>query len=67
MKAGHSVRVYSNQKEIDYISASNITATVETRPPQLRNFTLFLSLPPIPNILRASSPVLREVLRYKYF
>ena len=29
--------------------------------------TLFLSLPPIPNILRASSPVLREVLRYKYF
>ena len=30
-------------------------------------FTLFLSLPPIPNILRASSPVLREFLRYKYF
>ena len=37
------------------------------QPSPITQFTLFLSLPPIPNILRASSPVLREVLRYKYF
>ena len=36
-------------------------------PSPVTKFTLFLSRRPIPNILRASSPVLREVLRYTYF
>ena len=37
------------KQEIEHISASSITAAVT-------QFTLFLSLSPIPNILRASSP-----------
>ena len=41
----------------------NITAAVETHPPQLHNLLYFsLSLPPFPNILRASSPEFRAVL-----
>ena len=33
----HWVQIYSNQKEIKYISHSNIRASVETRPPKLHN------------------------------
>ena len=33
----HWVQIYSNRKEINYISPSNIRASVETRPPKLRN------------------------------
>ena len=45
LKPGHSGQVYSNQKEIEYISASNITATVETHPPQLHFMGLFPRVP----------------------
>ena len=41
LKPGHSVQAYSNQKEIEYISASNVTATLETHPPQLHFTGLF--------------------------
>ena len=53
----HWVQIYSNQKEIKYISHSNIRASVETRPPKLHNllrFSLpfrpwhFMGLPPFP-------------------
>ena len=43
----HSVRVDSNQKEIEYISASNITAAVETHPPQLHNLLYFSPFLPL--------------------
>ena len=33
--------IYSNQKEIKYISPSNIRASVETRPPKLYNLLQF--------------------------
>ena len=36
-------------------------------PSPVTQFTLFLSLPPITNLLRASSPELLEVLRYTHF
>ena len=39
------VQIYFNQKDINYISPSNIRASVETRSPQLHNF-LSNSLPP---------------------
>ena len=55
LNPGHMVLVYSNQKEIEYMSASNITAAVETHSLHLHNLP-FLSLPPIPNILPAFSP-----------
>ena len=62
----HLVEIYSNQKAINYISASNIRASVETRPPKLPNLLQF-SPPSIPDILWAYPPELREVLRYTYF
>ena len=37
----HWVQIYSNQKEIKYISHSNIRASVETRPPKLHNLLQF--------------------------
>ena len=37
------VQVYSNQKEMKYISPSNIRANVETRPPKLHNLLQFSS------------------------
>ena len=37
----HWVEIYSNQKEINYISPSNIRASVETRPPKLHNLLQF--------------------------
>ena len=37
-------RIYSNQKEIKYVSAFNFRADVEALPPQLH--ILFISLPP---------------------
>ena len=49
------VQIYSNQKEIKYISPSNIShirASVESRPPQL-HIPPILSRPPIPVILWA--------------
>ena len=51
------VKIYSNQKEINYISPSNIRASVENGPPQLHNLlSNSLNLPPpsIPDILWAS-------------
>ena len=64
------VEIYSNQKTINYISPSNLTASVETRPPKLPNLLQFSSLS-ILDILWASRPhphhELREVLRYTYF
>ena len=67
ISVNESVRVYRpSKKEIGYSSASNITAVVETRPP-LHNLVYFSPSHPIPNILRASSPELPEVLRYMYF
>ena len=48
------VQIYFNQKDINYISPSNIRASVETHSPQLHNF-LSNSLPPsVPDILWAS-------------
>ena len=37
----HWAQIYSNQKEINYISPSNIRASVETRPPKLHNLLRF--------------------------
>ena len=37
----HWVQIYSNQKEINYISHSNIRASVATRPPKLHNLLQF--------------------------
>ena len=63
----HWVQIYSNQKEIKYISQSNIRASVETRPPRLHNLLQF-SAPSTPDILWASPPPeFREFLRYTYF
>ena len=47
------VEIYSNQKAINYISPSNIRASVETGPPKLPNLPQF-SPPSIPDILWAS-------------
>ena len=54
----HWVQIYSNQKEIKYISQSNIRASVETRLP---GYTIYSnSLPPsIPGILCPPPRVLR--------
>ena len=40
----HWVEIYSNQKDINYISPSSIRASVETRLPKLHNLLQF-SLP----------------------
>ena len=40
----------NNQKEIKYISHSNIRASVETRPPKLHNLLWFSPFPPPPSI-----------------
>ena len=40
----HWVQIYSNQKEIKYISHSNIRASVETHPPKLHNLLRFFPL-----------------------
>ena len=48
-------QIYSNQKEIKYVSAFSFRADVEVLPPQLH--ILFISPhPPIPKILRATLP-----------
>ena len=49
------VQIYSNQKEIKYISPSNIRASVENHPPKLNNLLQF-SPPSIPDIFWASPP-----------
>ena len=51
----HWVQIYSNQKDIKYISKSNIRVSVETRPP---GYTIYSNslLPSIPDILWASPP-----------
>ena len=51
----HWVEIYSNQRAINYISPSNIRASVETRPPKLYNL-LHFSPPSFPDILWASPP-----------
>ena len=48
----HWVEKYSNQKEINYVSPSNIRASVETCPPKLHSLLQF-SPPSIPDILWA--------------
>ena len=46
--------IYSKQKEINYISLSNIRASAETRLPKLHNIILLQFSPPfIPDILWA--------------
>ena len=40
----HWVQIYSNQREIKYISHSNIRASVETHPPKLHNLLRFFPL-----------------------
>ena len=47
-KTEHWFQIYSNQKEINYISHSNIRASVETRPPKLHNLLQFS--PPLPSL-----------------
>ena len=49
---GAGVEKYSNQKEINYVSPSNIRASVETCPPKLHSLLQF-SPPSIPDILWA--------------
>ena len=51
----HWVEIYSHQKAINYISPSNIKASVETRPPKLPNLLQF-SPPSILDILWADPP-----------
>ena len=52
----HWLQIYSNQKEIKYISHSNIRASVETRPPKLHSLLRF-SLPFHPwHFMGLSSP-----------
>ena len=48
----HWVEMYSNQKEINYISPSTIRASAETRPAKLHSLLQF-SPPSIPDILSA--------------
>ena len=48
----HWVEMYSNQKEINYASPSNIRGSVETCPPKLHSLLQF-SPPSIPDILWA--------------
>lgn len=54
----HWVEIYSNQKVINYISPSNLRASVETHPPKLPNVLQFSS-PSIPDILWASPQALQ--------
>ena len=56
LKTEHWIQIYSNQKDINYISPSNIRVSAETRPP--KSWTIYSSsLPPsIPDILWASIP-----------
>ena len=44
----HRVQIYSNQKEINHISHSNIRASVATRSPKLHNLLQFS--PPLPSL-----------------
>ena len=41
LKQEHRVQIFSDQKEIKYISPSNIRASVETRPNKLHNLLQF--------------------------
>ena len=50
------VEIYSNQKTINYISPSNLRASVEPRPPKLPNLLQF-SPPSILDILWAEPPL----------
>ena len=64
-KPGHSVRVYSNQKEIELYLLPLLQSGCWNPPSPVAQFTpAFLSLPPTPNILRASSPELYFILFY---
>ena len=48
-------------------STKHITLHFHRAPPPCYTIHSFFSLPPIPNLLRASSPELPEVLRHTYF
>jgi len=61
----HWVQIYSNQKEINYISPSNIKASVETHPPKLYNLLQF-SLSFYPWHFMGLPAKLCQVLRYMY-
>ena len=73
--AEHWVAIYSKQKEINYISLSNIRASAETRLPKLHSIILLQFSPPfISDILWALispppplPPELCKVLQYTYF
>ena len=45
LKPGRWIRIYSNQKDVEYISASNIRVAFDTRPPQQHNSYLFYFSP----------------------
>ena len=53
------VQIYFNQKDINYVSPSNIRTSVETRSPQLHNFLSNSLHPSVPDILWASPAELR--------
>ena len=53
------VQIYFNQKDINYVSSSNIRTSVETRSPQLHNFLSNSLHPSVPDILWASPAELR--------
>ena len=66
LKQEHRVQIFSDQKEIKYISPSNIRASVETHPNQLHNLLQFS--PALPSLtFYGPSPELHKVLRYTYF
>ena len=56
LKTDHWIQIYSNQKDINYISPSKIRVSAETRPP--KSYTIYSSSLPtsIPDILWASPP-----------
>ena len=65
----HWAVIYANQKEINYISPSNIRASVETRLSKLHNYFTPILSPFHPwHFMRPDlPPELCEVLQYTYF
>ena len=64
----HWVKMFSNQKDINYISPSTIRASVETGP-AWPSYTVYSNSLPLPSLtFYGPSPKLNcKVLRYTYF